>query len=159
MSKTVFFKRADKSATTPVYATEESRGADVTAVSREYSVNDAGVPIVVYDTGIALQPGKTHTVLLLPNSRIGKDVDLRLANSIGLIDNDYRGTLKMVFHGAHMPAEERRSQKHYQVGDVIGQILIITPSGQRPTFSEREKLDETKRGTGGFGSTKHDEEE
>lgn len=89
MSKMVFFKCVDKSVIIFVYVIEESCGVDVMVVSWEYSVNDVGVLIVVYDIGIVFQLGKIYIVLLLLNSCIGKDVDLCLVNFIGFIDNDY----------------------------------------------------------------------
>jgi dUTP pyrophosphatase len=68
-----------------------------------------------------------------------------LANSIGTIDNDYRGELCFVFY------KVGKECKPYSVGDRIGQLII-----QRQIDVEFERsvyLDETNRGTGGFGSS------
>jgi dUTP pyrophosphatase len=66
-------------------------------------------------------------------------------NAPGTIDADYRGEIKVILinHGAEDFAIQR--------GDRIGQ-MVIAPVFQA-TFEEVDALDETARGSGGFGST------
>ena len=70
-----------------------------------------------------------------------------LSNAQGTIDENYRGEVSAVFY--HVMPELPR----YKVGDRIGQIKIgLTFPIQ---FEEVETLDDTDRGTGGYGSTGH----
>ena len=68
-----------------------------------------------------------------------------MPNTPGTIDSDYRGELKVILinHGGEDFAIAR--------GDRIAQ-LVLAPVVQA-RWSEVEELDETARGTGGFGST------
>ena len=83
--------------------------------------------------------------MLFPRSSISK-TPLRLSNSIGLIDSGYRGELLAVV--------DNISSEKYEVkkGDRLFQIVNkdLVPFEE---IVETEKLDETDRGDGGFGST------
>ena len=79
--------------------------------------------------------------MVFPRSSISK-TEASLANSVGVIDAGYRGPVKLRFYG---------DEKPYNVGDRIGQIIII-PYPQ-VEFEEVEDLTETERGQGGFGSS------
>ena len=75
-------------------------------------------------------------------SGMGTRHGITLSNSVGVIDSDYRGELKvgLVNHG-DVPYT-------IQPGDRIAQLMVL-----RPTLTVVEELDETERGSGGFGST------
>jgi len=87
---------------------------------------------------------KNVSFLVFPRSSISK-TPLRLANSVGVIDSGYRGELMGVF--------DNRSNCPYRVsvGDRLLQAVSFT--GEEVTFELVDKLDETARGEGGFGST------
>ncbi len=70
---------------------------------------------------------------------------ITLSNSVGVIDSDYRGelTVGLVNHG-DVPYT-------IQPGDRIAQLMVLPIL--RPTLTVVEELDETERGSGGFGST------
>jgi dUTP pyrophosphatase len=82
--------------------------------------------------------------MLIPRSSISK-TPLRLANSIGIIDKDYRGYV--------MVKLDNISNKDYtmEVGKCYFQIVSF--SGKLPGFNIVDSILETKRGVGGFGST------
>ena len=67
------------------------------------------------------------------------------ANKVGVIDSDYRGEFMIALHNH---GTEARVVEH---GDRIAQ-LVVTPVIQ-PDYYEADTLDDTPRGTGGFGST------
>lgn len=94
--------------------------------------------------GIAVEIPKGHMGLLVPRSSMSK-TPLRCANSVGIIDADYRGELSIEF--------ENISCKDYEIsrGDRIAQ-LIITPY-LNVNVEEAQTLSETERGAGGYGST------
>jgi dUTP pyrophosphatase len=83
---------------------------------------------------------------VLPRSSI-TGTNLRLANSVGVIDCDYRGTIKLRFDYVDL----NDSEHDYQVGDRVGQLIILP----RPRFTPIvvDHLPETARGNGGFGSS------
>ena len=68
-----------------------------------------------------------------------------MPNAPGTIDSDYRGELKVLLinHGSESFAIKR--------GDRIGQLVLAPVT--RAAFSEVDDLDDTQRGSGGFGST------
>jgi dUTP pyrophosphatase len=84
---------------------------------------------------------------LFPRSSITK-MDLMLKNSIGLIDNEYRGELIFRFHQFPMV---NGTNSVYKKGDRIGQI-VLRKTIHMPIMVVDE-LSDTSRGTGGFGSS------
>lgn len=136
----VKIKKLHKDAVIPSYAKPGDAGMDLTAVTefwnRDYST-------VTYDTGLAVEIPEGYVGLVFPRSSVSKTT-LILANSVGVIDSGYRGSIMLKFK---YPEEGLV----YEVGDRIGQLVII-PYPQI-TFEEVEELSETERGTGGFGST------
>lgn len=106
---------------------------------------------------------KFHT-LLLPRSSISKK-NLVLANSVGLVDNGYRGEIcfrfKYIFqpedfvilpeHGRNRIYALLNPDNIYKMGDRIGQMKAQPNVPIQFIFSE--SLDQTARGEGGFGST------
>lgn len=133
-------KKLDDNAVIPQYATDGSAGMDVTAISM--SVTDK---YIEYDTGLAFEIPEGYVMLVFPRSSISK-YDLVLANSVPVIDSDYRGTVKLRFKSTGIGLG-----KVYAVGDRIGQVMIVPYP--KIEFNETEELSETKRGSGGFGST------
>ena len=98
------------------------------------------------DTGISIQPSnKNVQCLLLPRSSIGTKTPLRYANSVGLIDSDYTGTIKVCVDNV--------SNEDYVIkkNERIGQLLFVRP--ELVNIMSVDKLKDTKRGVGGFGST------
>ena len=85
-----------------------------------------------------------HGYYLYPRSSISK-TPLRLANSIGIIDYDYTGELMAKVD--NLKDEEFKITK----GDQLFQLCL--PSLQSPTYQVVDELEETMRGSGGFGSS------
>lgn len=153
----VKIKKAHKDAVIPKYAKPGDAGMDLTAVSKEY--DEYGN--TAYDTGLAFEIPKGYVGLLFPRSSNSK-TNLRLTNSVGVLDSGYRGSVSFKFknEGYQYLSEELKKdlkggfisfRDEYEVGDRIGQIIIM-PYPQIE-FEEVEELTETERGAGGFGST------
>lgn len=123
----------------PRYAHATDGAMDMTAVSVAQTER-----YIEYDTGVAIALPPNTVGLLLPRSSISNK-DLILANSVGVIDADYRGTIRFRFK---LTADKSAV---YNVGDKIGQLLIIP----RPLAMGKvvKELPPSPRGTGGFGST------
>lgn len=118
------------------------------------------IDYIEYDTGLQIAPEKGYHTLVVPRSSISK-TNLFLRNSVGLIDNGYRGTIKLRFGYIFQPYDmvidgsqltcEVNPNTIYKKGDRIGQLVFAK------TIEPRELiiglLDETQRGKKGFGST------
>lgn len=134
----VRIKKLDVNAVLPAYAHDTDAGMDLTAVSKTYDANGN----IVYGTGLAFEIPEGYMGLLFPRSSNSKQ-DLRLTNSVGVIDSGYRGEVTFKFRpdGPHS----------YEVGDRVGQIIIMPYP--KIEFEEVESLSDSDRGTGGYGST------
>ena len=142
------FKRLDPRVGTnwpiPEVGTPGSAGVDLRACLDE-PVTLAPGEIILIGTGIAIHledPG--FCAMILPRSGLGHR-GLVLGNSVGLIDSDYQGELKI--------STWNRGQEPQTIepGDRIAQ-MVITPIIQ-PTFIEVDDFESSSRGEGGFGHT------
>lgn len=131
----------------PEYASETAAAVDLRAALEENEVitllpgERARIP-----TGVAIAP-ETPDVVAVVAGRSGHGLKngVTMANSIGVIDSDYRGEISVVLinHGSE-PFEIRR-------GDRIAQMMFLPVL--TAAFLPVDELDETERGAGGFGHT------
>ena len=159
----VKIKKLVENAVAPIYATEGAAGMYLTATS----VHEDEYGNMVYGTGLAFEIPKGYVGLLFPRSSNSKK-DLMLTNCVGVLDSDYRGEVFFKFRPMYHNVKNNIVSRivsfftgkntvtifnfeEYEVGDRIGQIVIV----KIPTieFVESEKLSETERGKGGYGST------
>lgn len=96
-------------------------------------------------TGLIVAIPTGYAGLVLPRSGNARDLGVGTVNSPGLIDSGYRGEIcvLLINHGAETVKFER--------GDRIAQLAIVPMLDV--TWVETDRLDETSRGSGGFGST------
>ena len=126
----------------PAYATAHAAGKDV--VSAEELVLEPGARHAVA-TGFALAIPEGYEVQVRPRSGLALKHGISLPNTPGTIDADYRGELKIILINlGDRPFPIAR-------GDRVAQ-LVVAPV-QLASFTEVDSLDETVRGSGGFGST------
>ena len=121
-------------------------GVDLLAalgVSETLSIAPGARAIVPCGFAMALPQG--YEAQVRPRSGLAAKHGVTVLNAPGTIDADYRGEIKVILinHGS-APFEIRR-------GDRIAQMVVAPVSAV--TFSERETLDDTERGSGAFGST------
>lgn len=126
----------------PKYAKPGDACVDLVAISK---IKDHGKDYIEYGTGLAVEIPDGFVGLVYPRSSLS-NYDLILANHTGVVDAGYRGEIKFRF--------KRTKEclcREYEVGDRIGQLMIIT----RPQieFEQVETLSETVRGAGGWGSS------
>lgn len=142
MSLEVKFKRIVKHAELPEYSRAGDAGLDLVATDVFHNLD---YDFVEFGTGLAVEIPVGYVGLLFPRSSISKTPH-QLANSVGVIDSNYRGEIKLRFK-----TKENREDFEYSVGDKIGQLLIIP----YPNISivEADSLSDTNRGTEGFGSS------
>jgi dUTP pyrophosphatase len=118
------------------------------------------IDYIEYDTNLVIEPSEGFHTLVFPRSSISK-TNLVLCNSVGLIDNGYRGTIKLRFKYIAQPKDisiimnelfiEVDQNKIYQVGDKIGQ-LVFAKTINAEIFNV-DFFGKTSRNEGGFGST------
>lgn len=96
-------------------------------------------------TGIALEIPFNHAGFIQPRSGLALNSGITVLNSPGLIDSDYRGEISVILYNSS------KIQYSVEAGQKIAQLVIMPIV--RPTLVISDGLSETKRGTGGFGST------
>jgi dUTP pyrophosphatase len=138
----VKIKLLNENAVVPEYQTDGAVAVDLVATSETINVEKG---YISYGTGIAIEIPEGHEAQIRPRSSI-RDKDLFLCNSPGTIDFDFRGEVFVTFK----PTRPMKARK-YQVGERIAQ-LVICPI-VKVKFTVVDELTETKRGSGGFGST------
>lgn len=126
----------------PTYATDGSGAIDFYS-AEEVAVE--GLQVRAIDLGVAMEVPEGHVMLLFPRSSIGKNTNLRMANSVGIIDSDYRGTIHALYENNSACWELIKK------GDRIAQGIILPIP--KIEFEEVTLLSGTKRGHGRFGST------
>lgn len=129
----------------PDYATSGSAGMDLRACLDKTLVLEPGQTELI-PTGMAIHiddPGLA--AVLLPRSGLGHKHGIVLGNLTGLIDSDYQG---QVFVSCW-----NRSSHPFTIepGDRIAQMVILPVVQAR--FEVVKEFSDSKRGTGGFGST------
>jgi dUTP pyrophosphatase len=130
-------KRLNSEAKIPEYSKAGDAGMDVYAVSKQENEK-----FIEYGTGLSFEIPKGYVCLVFPRSSLSNK-DLIMANHVGVLDSGFRGELKFRFR--------KIGEEVYEVGDRIGQIIILPyPEIE---FEEVNELSETERGATGFGST------
>ena len=126
----------------PSYATAHAAGLDVVAAEELTLAPGARAAIA---TGFAIAIPEGFEVQVRPRSGLALKHGITCLNTPGTIDADYRGEVKVILAnlGAE-PFEVRRGERVAQ---------LVPAAVQRATFTEVDVLDETVRGSGGFGST------
>lgn len=148
------WRRLDPAATLPAYMSPGASGMDIRACLTdpvEYPdkllIIMAG-QIVAIPTGLAVEIPIGYEMQIRPRSSISLLTKLRIPNSPGTIDADYRGEIKIIMENIEWAVSNNHVIKH---GDRIAQIIIA------PVINALNKdtgiLTDTERGTGGFGST------
>lgn len=140
------FKKLNKNANTPSYATEGAAAFDLSACLEATVWVHPGQTVMV-GTGLAFQPSESSAVVLLPRSGLGTKHGIVLGNLVGLCDEDYTGEYIIAVWNRNQEGEAFPIQN----GDRICQAMVVPII--RETFEEVDNLEETKRGSGGFGST------
>ena len=125
----------------PFRADEGAAGFDLYAVNIE---EENG--ILTVHTGIAVEIPFGYAGFLFPRSSVYK-TGLSLANSVGVIDSSYRGEIMCKFRVIN------KDSPKYEIGERCCQLIILPVPHVR--YAETDKLSDTSRGVGGFGSTGH----
>ena len=128
----------------PEYKTTSASGLDLpAAVSQDLTLDPGGHALVPTGLSVALPAG--FEAQIRPRSGLAANNGVTVLNSPGTIDADYRGEINVIL--INLGKEPFTILRGMRVAQ-----MIIAPVTQIDIL-EVEKLDETARGTGGFGST------
>ncbi len=137
--------RLGKDIPLPRYATDGAAAMDLCAcIDEPCTLSPGGRALLPTGIAIAL-PDASYVALIYARSGLSVKHGVCLSNSVGVIDSDYRGEIRVGLVNL--------GDEPYTIhgGDRIAQLLIAPVI--RPEVAFVEELDETARGAGGFGST------
>lgn len=137
-------KKLREDAVVPTYGSPYAAGADLYACLEEEQVVPPG-QTVMFHTGIAMEIPEGYAGLIFARSGLASKRGLAPANKVGVVDSDYRGEFMIALHN-HSDVPQT-----VLPGERIAQ-MVITPV-LAAEFLQVEELEETQRGSGGFGST------
>lgn len=116
-------------------------GLDLTAIKKHKTLPHG---VIMYDTGIAVKPPEGYYIEILPRSSISK-TGWMLANSVGTVDPNYTGNLYIALAPVHPDVPE--------IELPFCKCQLVVRKAEYLDVTEVSSLDETDRGSGGFGST------
>ena len=140
----ILIKRLSDKVVIPKYETEGSSGLDLAAHINE-SVEIKPGSTAIIPTGLAVSIPKNFEIQIRPRSGLAAKNQISVLNTPGTIDADYRGELKVILINL--------GTKSFLVenGARIAQMVLCPVV--KADLKEVKTLDDTKRGSGGFGST------
>lgn len=137
-------KKLHPGAKIPTFGSAEAAGADIYACIEE-AIEIAPGETVFVPTGLAMAIPRGYVGLVYARSGLACKRGLAPANKVGVIDSDYRGEFLVALHNHGAQVQT------VTPGERIAQ-LVVSPI-LMPEYVEAETLDDTQRGSGGFGST------
>ena len=142
---TLKIKKLKESAIEPKLGSAEAAGIDLYSASKE-DIWIAPNETEMIGTGLAIELPEGTFGGIFARSGLASKQGLRPANCVGVIDSDYRGELIVALHNDTnvsqlVPAQSRIAQ------------LVVLPFIKIEDFNWVENLDDTERGSAGFGST------
>lgn len=138
-------KKINPCAVMPVRATEYSAGADLFACIENPITLKKGETVKI-PTGISVEPEDKNTVIAISaRSGLASAYGIAMANGIGIVDSDYRG--EIIVPLINLGSSDFTVEKNMRIAQLIVIPVIF------PEICESECLSDTKRGSGGFGST------
>jgi dUTP pyrophosphatase len=140
----ILIRRLSKNIPLPKYETDGSSGMDLSAnIEKEIQIAPGKSSII--PTGLAVSIPKNFEIQIRPRSGLAAKNQISVLNTPGTIDADYRGELKVIL--INLGENIFKIQKGLRIAQMVLCPVI------KATLKEVEKLEKTKRGTGGFGST------
>lgn len=136
-------KKLFETAKLPSYETDGAIGADLHLHDPDRLVKQISTEVQIFKTGLAIVPPPGFYIRIAPRSGLGSRGVHILG---GVVDPDYRDELGVILVLA--PGHEPIPVQH---GDRVAQLVF--ERAERVDFAETAELDQTLRGSGGFGST------
>ncbi|BAD65381.1 deoxyuridine 5'-triphosphate nucleotidohydrolase [Shouchella clausii KSM-K16] len=159
-------KLLNENAVMPTYGSEGAAGFDLYA-AEDVIIEPGQTKKVPLGLAFELPPG--YVLYIMPRSGISYETKLRQPNSVGVIDSDYRGEVAMMFDNISQDTwsnaakgvdgmPDHSTTDKYESGSYIirkGDRVCQGVIQKLPKIElvQVDRLSETKRGAGGFGST------
>jgi dUTP pyrophosphatase len=137
-------KRLSNSVSIPKYETSDSSGMDIAAHIENNIIINPGEKALV-STGFSVAIPRGYEIQIRPRSGLAVKKNITVLNTPGTIDSDYRGEIKVILINLG------KEKFVIENGERIAQ-MVVCPVVQAK-LEEVNKLSDTKRGSGGFGST------
>lgn len=132
-------------AAAPSYQTEGSAGCDISAFLPDGPIVLKKGSFTAVPTGVFLEIPAGYEVQVRPRSGLARKHGITILNAPGTIDSDYRGEICVIL------VNLSDSDFTIENGDRIAQLVFA--KYERAEYTVTDKLSETGRGSGGFGST------
>ena len=140
----ILIKRLSKDVPLPKYETEGSSGLDLAAnIDKQIKISPGKSQII--PTGLAVAIPKDFEIQIRPRSGLAAKSQISVLNTPGTIDADYRGELKVILINL--------SDKVFVVEKGLRIAQMVLSPVIKATLKEVPELENTERGSGGFGST------
>ena len=130
--------------TLPKYETEGSSGLDL-AANTDKQIKILPGKSEIIPTGLAVAIPKNFEIQIRPRSGLAAKSQISVLNTPGTIDADYRGELKVILINL--------SNKVFVVEKGLRIAQMVLCPVVKATLKEVTELENTERGSGGFGST------
>mgnify|MGYP001497304547 FL=1 len=140
----ILIKRLSKNVPLPKYETDGSSGLDLAAnIDKKIEIQPGETKII--PTGLFVGIPKNFEIQIRPRSGLAAKNQISVLNTPGTIDADYRGELKVIL--INLSGKIFVVEKGLRIAQMVVCPVI------KAKLKEVETLDDTKRGSGGFGST------
>jgi len=140
----ILIKKLSKEVPLPKYETDGSSGLDLAAhIDKNIEIKPGKSEII--PTGLAIAIPKDFEIQIRPRSGLAAKNQISVLNTPGTIDADYRGELKIILINL--------GDKDFVVKKGLRIAQMVLCPVVKAELKEVESLEDTKRGSGGFGST------
>jgi dUTP pyrophosphatase len=141
MNNNIRVIKMDNRAIIPSKAHKSDIGYDLTVIDvcKKFSKSTT-----LYETGIAVQPPSGYYIEVIPRSSLSKTGHI-MANSLGIIDPEYTGTIKIPL------TKLDNDMPNLKVP--FCKFQLVLRKAHQSDVEEVSTFEQTKRGSGGFGST------
>ncbi|CAI8287419.1 MAG: Deoxyuridine 5'-triphosphate nucleotidohydrolase [Alphaproteobacteria bacterium UBA4588] len=129
----------------PAYQTAGAAGMDLQAALGPDTVTLLPGMRTAVPTGLHLSMPPTMEAQIRPRSGLALKQGVTVVNAPGTIDSDYRGEIKILLINL--------GQEPVEITDGMRIAQMVLAPILRPEITQRDTLDGTERGSGGFGST------
>lgn len=141
----VKIKKFKEDAIIPTRGSNKAAGYDLYAYLKYDEVAIHPHTTILIGTGLSITPPDGYFGAIFARSGLASKRGLRPANCVGVCDEDYTGEYMVAVHN---DSDDKQFIKH---GERIAQLVFLPYVSA--DFVEVDKLEETDRGVGGFGST------
>ena len=140
----ILIKRLSDKVVLPKYETEGSSGLDLAAhINESIEIKPGSTAII--PTGLTVSIPKNFEIQIRPRSGLAAKNQLSVLNTPGTIDADYRGELKVIL--INLGAKSFLVENGARIAQMVLCPIV------KANLKEVKTLEDTKRGSGGFGST------